>query len=46
MGPLVDGGAVEEMFDALQQAKAQGGEILAGGAMRPDLGPISLSLLS
>jgi aldehyde dehydrogenase (NAD+) len=39
MGPLVDGGAVEEMFDALQQAKAQGGEILAGGAMRPDLGP-------
>jgi aldehyde dehydrogenase (NAD+) len=39
MGPLVDGAAVEEMFDALEKAKAQGGEILAGGAMRPNLGP-------
>jgi aldehyde dehydrogenase (NAD+) len=39
MGPLVDGAAVEEMFDALQQAQAEGGEILTGGKMRPDLGP-------
>jgi aldehyde dehydrogenase (NAD+) len=39
MGPLVDGAAVEEMFDALEQAKNEGGEILAGGVMRPDLGP-------
>jgi aldehyde dehydrogenase (NAD+) len=39
MGPLVDGSAVEEMFEALEQAKAQGGEILVGGRMRSDLGP-------
>jgi aldehyde dehydrogenase (NAD+) len=39
MGPLVDGSAVEEMFDALQQAQTEGGVILAGGRMRPDLGP-------
>jgi aldehyde dehydrogenase (NAD+) len=39
MGPLVEGSAVESMFDALEQAKADGGEILAGGKMRPELGP-------
>jgi aldehyde dehydrogenase (NAD+) len=39
MGPLVNGAAVEEMFDALEQAKMEGGEILTGGVMRPDLGP-------
>ena len=39
MGPLVEGAAVEEMFDALEKAKAQGGQILIGGVMRPDLGP-------
>jgi aldehyde dehydrogenase (NAD+) len=39
MGPLVDGAAVEEMLDALEKAKAQGGVILTGGAMRPELGP-------
>jgi L-aminoadipate-semialdehyde dehydrogenase len=39
MGPLVDGSAVEEMLEALEQAKAQGGEILAGGRMLPALGP-------
>ena len=39
MGPLVDGAAVEEMLEALEQAKTQGGEILTGGRMRPDLGP-------
>ena len=39
MGPLVTSDAVEEMFSALEQARADGGEILAGGKMRPDLGP-------
>ena len=39
MGPLVTDHAVEEMFSALEQARADGGEILAGGKMRPDLGP-------
>jgi aldehyde dehydrogenase (NAD+) len=39
MGPLVDGAALEEMFDALEQARADGGEILTGGVMRPELGP-------
>ncbi len=39
MGPLVDGKAVEDMFDALDKAKAQGGEVLTGGHMLPDLGP-------
>ena len=39
MGPLVENAAVEEMFDALQQAQAEGGEILVGGRMRPEIGP-------
>jgi aldehyde dehydrogenase (NAD+) len=39
MGPLVNGAAVEEMFEALEQAKKDGGEILTGGVMRPDIGP-------
>jgi aldehyde dehydrogenase (NAD+) len=39
MGPLVSPSAVEEMLAALEQARADGGEILIGGAMRPDLGP-------
>lgn len=39
MGPLVTSHAVEEMFSALEQARADGGEILTGGRMRPDLGP-------
>jgi aldehyde dehydrogenase (NAD+) len=39
MGPLVSPAAVEEMFAALDQAKADGGEVLFGGKMRPDLGP-------
>jgi aldehyde dehydrogenase (NAD+) len=38
MGPLVNGGAVEEMFAALEQVKAEGGEVVAGGEMLPDLG--------
>lgn len=39
MGPLVAGVAVEEMFDALEKIKEQGGEIVAGGNPLPDLGP-------
>jgi len=39
MGPFVYNAAVEEMFTALEQAQADGGEILTGGKMRPDLGP-------
>jgi aldehyde dehydrogenase (NAD+) len=39
MGPLVAGVAVEEMFDALEKIKEQGGEIVAGGKALPDLGP-------
>jgi aldehyde dehydrogenase (NAD+) len=39
MGPLVTADAVEEMFEALERAKADGGEILTGGKMLPDLGP-------
>lgn len=39
MGPLVDGKAVEDMFDALQKAQAQGGEVIYGGHMLPQLGP-------
>jgi aldehyde dehydrogenase (NAD+) len=39
MGPLVNGAAVEEMMDALDQAVRDGGELLTGGKARPDLGP-------
>ena len=39
MGPLVSTNAVEEMFEALDQISKDGGEILSGGKMRPDLGP-------
>jgi len=39
MGPLVAGSSIEEMLDALQQAQADGGEILTGGKPRPDIGP-------
>ncbi len=39
MGPLVTSNAIEEMFDALDRAKQDGGEILTGGEMLPDLGP-------
>jgi aldehyde dehydrogenase (NAD+) len=39
MGPLVNGAAVEEMLAALEQIKADGGEILYGGKMLPDIGP-------
>ena len=39
MGPLVVNSSVEEMMEAVQQALADGGELVAGGHMRPDLGP-------
>jgi aldehyde dehydrogenase (NAD+) len=39
MGPLVSGSAVEEMMEALQRAKAEGGQIIYGGKMLPELGP-------
>ncbi len=38
MGPLVNEKAVENMLAALDVAKAQGGEILAGGRPLPDKG--------
>jgi aldehyde dehydrogenase (NAD+) len=31
MGPLVDGGAVQDMMDALEQIGKEGGEVLCGG---------------
>jgi aldehyde dehydrogenase (NAD+) len=39
MGPLVVNTSVEEMMEAVRQAVADGGEILHGGKMLPDLGP-------
>jgi aldehyde dehydrogenase (NAD+) len=39
MGPLVTPDALAEMSAAIDQAKAQGGEVLCGGRTRPDLGP-------
>lgn len=39
MGPLVVNTSVEEMMDAVKKAVADGGEILCGGKMLPNLGP-------
>ncbi len=39
MGPLVVNTSVEEMMDGVKQAVADGGEVVAGGHMLPDLGP-------
>src|SRR4030067_2204051 len=39
MGPLVVNTSVEEMMDAIKEAVANGGEIVHGGHMLPDLGP-------
>jgi aldehyde dehydrogenase (NAD+) len=39
MGPLVVNTSVEEMMEAVKQAVADGGEVVAGGHMLPDLGP-------
>jgi aldehyde dehydrogenase (NAD+) len=38
MGPLVNARAVEGMMAAIEQAKAEGGQVLTGGNLRPDLG--------
>jgi aldehyde dehydrogenase (NAD+) len=39
MGPLVVNTSVEEMMEAIKQAVADGGEVVAGGHMLPELGP-------
>jgi len=39
MGPLVVNTSVEEMMDAIKQAQSDGGEVVYGGEMLPDLGP-------
>jgi aldehyde dehydrogenase (NAD+) len=39
MGPLVVNTSVEEMMDAVNKAKADGGEVLTGGEMLSKLGP-------
>ncbi|MFN4292588.1 MAG: aldehyde dehydrogenase family protein [Thermoflexales bacterium] len=39
VGPLVTPQAVQRYCEALQEALNQGGEILAGGRARPDVGP-------
>src|SRR4030067_2398367 len=39
MGPLVVNTSVEEMMDAIKQAVADGGEVVSGGHMLPDMGP-------
>jgi aldehyde dehydrogenase (NAD+) len=38
MGPLVNKGAVEDMFAALEKIKEQGGEIIHGGRRLPEKG--------
>src|SRR5690606_11679343 len=38
MGPLVNEQAVDDMFSALEQVRAQGGEIVTGGNRLPDKG--------
>jgi aldehyde dehydrogenase (NAD+) len=39
MGPLVVNTSVEEMMDAINKAVSDGGEVVYGGHMLPDLGP-------
>ena len=39
MGPLVDHSEVDDMVVALEKAVQQGGQILTGGKLRPELGP-------
>src|SRR5204863_1759679 len=39
MGPLVTEAAVKDMMGALDTARAQGGQVLTGGARRAELGP-------
>ncbi|MGD9092407.1 MAG: aldehyde dehydrogenase family protein, partial [Anaerolineales bacterium] len=39
MGPLVVNTSIEEMFEAIEQAQGDGGEIVSGGQMLQELGP-------
>ena len=39
MGPLVNMPAVDAMFEAIEKAKAEGGQVVCGAKRRPDLGP-------
>ncbi len=39
MGPLVNMQAVDKMFESIERAKAEGGEVVYGGNRRPDIGP-------
>ncbi|GMV22832.1 MAG: putative aldehyde dehydrogenase [Acidimicrobiia bacterium] len=39
MGPLVNMQAVDKMFEAIERAKAEGGEVVCGARRRPDIGP-------
>ena len=39
LGPLVTERAVGQMMHAIEQAVAQGGEVLVGGRARPEVGP-------
>ena len=39
MGPLITTEAVEDMFRAIELARAEGGQVLFGGRRRPDIGP-------
>jgi aldehyde dehydrogenase (NAD+) len=39
MGPLVTPDALSDMFAAIDQARAEGGEVVCGGSRRSDLGP-------
>jgi aldehyde dehydrogenase (NAD+) len=39
MGPLVNMQAVDTMFEAIERAKAEGGQVVCGGKRRPDIGP-------
>jgi aldehyde dehydrogenase (NAD+) len=39
MGPLVNMPAVDNMFKTIDQAKAEGGEVVCGAKRRPDIGP-------
>jgi len=39
MGPLVNMPAVDQMFEAIERAKAEGGEVVCGAKRRPDIGP-------
>jgi len=39
MGPLVNMPAVDQMFAAIERAKAEGGEVICGAKRRPDIGP-------